>query len=56
MRFRILRKFPSLNNRAVRQFGLPVLSLHVEPEPCKQEHVGHEDDGVGPPGAVEAVV
>ena len=33
-----------------------VLPLHVEPEPCKQEHVGHEDDGVGPPGAVNTEI
>ena len=35
---------------------LTVLPLHVEPQPCKQDDVGHEDDGVGPPGAVKAVV
>ena len=34
----------------------PVPSQDVGPETGQQEHVGHEDDGVRPSGAVEAVV
>ena len=52
----MLRKFPSLNNRSVCRFGLPVLSLHVEPQPSQQDNVGHEDEGVGPPGAVNTEI
>ena len=33
-----------------------VLPLHVEPQPCKQDDVRYEDDGVGPPGAVKPVI